>query len=393
MTKMPRILFVGIFLFALFAFPILTLLKPQAQVSLYEQRTLASIPTISKQKVWDGTYFNEWETTLSDHILLRNTMLKFYTKGSLLLGRPVVNDVVIQKEKLLTFYGYSYWNLDYLSDQAKTVVQSYGKLNDVVNSYGGYFLYVGVPQQSTYFSEYYPKYMDSRQWHTTAIRTEFSAAMEEAGIPFLNMTELYKEEGNPDEYYFNTDHHYTYAGAYETYKAIIERINAETYWEIPKMEKNDLIWKQLLNPFLGSSNRKLYALYPTEDRIEIAYPKEEIPFSRTDNGVPTSAQVYSLPENDKTTVDYNVYMGGDIGETIIETNRPSLKKALIVGDSFTNPLETLLWMSFDETRSLDYRHYSEKNLLDYIKEYQPDVVITVRDESVYLTQEGNGAIS
>ena len=81
MKKMPRILFVGIFLFALFAFPILTLLKPQAQVSLYEQRTLASIPTISKQKVWDGTYFNEWETTLSDHILLRNTMLKFYTEG------------------------------------------------------------------------------------------------------------------------------------------------------------------------------------------------------------------------------------------------------------------------------------------------------------------------
>ncbi len=35
----------------------------------------------------------------------------------------------------------------------------------------------------------------------------------------------------------------------------------------------------------------------------------------------------------------------------------------------------------------------KKNLLDYIKEYQPDVVITVRDESVYLTQEGNGAIS
>lgn len=115
--------------------------------------------------------------------------------------------------------------------------------------------------------------------------------------------------------------------------------------------------------------------------------------SYADNGVPTSAQIYSLPENDKTMVDYTVYMGGDIGETIIETSRPSLRKALIVGDSFTNPLETLLWMSFDETRSLDYRHYSEKNLLDYIKEYQPDVVITVRDESVYLSQEGNGAIS
>ena len=393
MKNAPRILFVGIFLFGLFVFPILTLLKPQDQVSAYEQRALASIPTISKQKVWDGTYFNEWETALSDHIVLRDTMLKLHTRLSLLLEKPVVNDLVIEKEKLLDFYGYSNWNLVYLSNEAKTVAQSYKKLNDIVTSYGGYFIYVGVPQQSTYFSEYYPKYMDSRQWHTTAIRTEFSAAMEEAGVPFLNMTELYKKEGNPDEYYFNTDHHYTYAGAYESSKAIVERINTETGWQIPKMEKKDLIWEQLLNPFLGSSNRKLYALHPTEDKIEIAYPKEEIPFSRTDNGVPTSAQIYSLPENDKTMVDYTVYMGGDIGETIIETSRPSLRKALIVGDSFTNPLETLLWMSFDETRSLDYRHYSEKNLLDYIKEYQPDVVITVRDESVYLSQEGNGAIS
>ena len=74
------------------------------------------------------------------------------------------------------------------------------------------------------------------------------------------------KEGNPDEYYFNTDHHYTYAGAYESYKAIVERINTETGWQIPKMEKKDLIWKQLLNPFLGSSNRKLYALHPTEDK-------------------------------------------------------------------------------------------------------------------------------
>lgn len=200
MKNAPRILFVGIFLFGLFAFPILTLLKPQDQVSAYEQRALASIPTISKQKVWDGTYFNEWETALSDHIVLRDTMLKLHTRLSLLLEKPVVNDLVIEKEKLLDFYGYSYWNLDYLSNEAKTVAQSYKKLNDIVTSYGGYFIYVGVPQQSTYFSEYYPKYMDSRQWHTTAIRTEFSAAMEEAGVPFLNMTELYKKEGNPDEY-------------------------------------------------------------------------------------------------------------------------------------------------------------------------------------------------
>ena len=85
-------------------------------------------------------------------------------------------------------------------------------------------------------------------------------------------------------------------------------------------------------------------------------------------------------------------MGGDIGETILQTNRPSLKTALIVGDSFTNALETLLWTGFDETRSLDYRHYKGESLIDYVQTYQPDVVLIVRDESLYLSLEGNGAV-
>ena len=30
-----------------------------------------------------------------------------------------------------------------------------------------------------------------------------------------------------------------------------------------------------------------------------------------------------------------------------------------------NPVEALIYQSFDETRSLDFRHYSEKTLTEY----------------------------
>ena len=102
--------------------------------------------------------------------------------------------------------------------------------------------------------------------------------------------------------------------------------------------------------------------------------------------------MYLFPTTEAEDVTYSAYMGGDIGETVIRTNRPELKNALIFGDSYTNPIETLLWTGFNETRSLDYRYYDEKSLLEYIDEYQPDVVITVRDESVYLVGDGNGNI-
>ena len=80
-------------------------------------------------------------------------------------------------------------------------------------------------------------------------------------------------------------------------------------------------------------------------------------------------------------MEYLVYMGGDKGETILRTDRPELPKVLIFGDSFTNALETLLYPSFDEMRSLDLRHYNSKTLWDYIEDYQPDIVLDIRDDS------------
>ena len=85
-------------------------------------------------------------------------------------------------------------------------------------------------------------------------------------------------------------------------------------------------------------------------------------------------------------------MGGDYGETVLETHRPELPKLLIFGDSFTNALETLLYASFDETRSMDLRHYHGGSLRDYIADYRPDVVLCVLNDSFYYTTAGNGAV-
>ena len=88
---------------------------------------------------------------------------------------------------------------------------------------------------------------------------------------------------------------------------------------------------------------------------------------------------------------YNLYMGGDFAETVLETNRPELPNVLIFGDSFTNALETLLYASFNETRILDLRHYQDMSLRDYITEHQPDVVLCIQNDTFYYTASGNGA--
>ena len=83
-------------------------------------------------------------------------------------------------------------------------------------------------------------------------------------------------------------------------------------------------------------------------------------------------------------------MGGDISETIIQTNRPDKPKILIYGDSFTNAVECVLWYGFDEMRSLDLRYYSEMPLSEYIAAYQPDYVVCIRDYEQLASSDFNG---
>ena len=141
---------------------------------------------------------------------------------------------------------------------------------------------------------------------------------------------------------------------------------------------------------MGSRTRKLLGLRGNDEKLLTASFAEDIPFTRFDNGAAAEATVYALPDSDAEPLTYGLYMGGDIAETVIRTDRPELPNALIFGDSFTNPVECLAYYSFNELRSVDLRHYTVQSLSDYIAAYQPDVVLCVRDYQSLLLREFNG---
>ena len=391
MKRTAQRVFVGLFLLMLFGVSALTLWGARGGgTSFYEQRTLAELPPVTGEGLWNGSYFSQVETALVEHIYQRERLLKLNTLIQLHVARPVVNAMVVGTDKLLSYYTHPHWDTAYLKGEAAATADQLAALNRAVQSYGGYFCYLGFPQQTTYFADHYPDYMESRLWHTTAIRESFSTAMAARDLPFVNLYQVFRDQGMPESFYPETDHHCTMEGAFAAYQALMSRILQDTNWELPMLTRDELNFITLPNPYLGSSARKLYGLWETGDQITLGELKQPIPFRRWDNGVETQATVYSRPATDTETVTYEVYMGGDKGETILRTNRPGLPNALIFGDSFTNIMEPMLWTGFNETRSLDFRHYGEKTLAEYVAEYRPDVVICVRDESVYFDRNGNG---
>lgn len=371
---------------------VITLGKPQGGWSYYENRTLAQMEELTPQTLWDGTFANSVEPTLQDHAAGRNTLLKLSAWMDMeLFHRPVVNQVIPAEGMLLSWNPYETPDPELIQQQADAMAGQLGALRDMVESYGGKFYYVAVPGQYTYFEETHPDFLNNRATYTDLEIPAFQQAMEEQGVTLIEMGEILAQQGNPPEYYSTVDYHYTFGGAYATYLAILERINQDFDHSLTVLDEDSLVRETLPNPYLGSRARKVFGLWETDEKLEIGLPSQLIPFTRTDNGQEVPATVYTLPGNDTDGVAYAAYMGGDIAETVIDTGRDELPSLLIYGDSFTNPVEGLMYYSFDEMRTIDLRHYKDMTLADYIALYQPDVVVGIRDYESLLSTDYNGS--
>lgn len=382
MKKSAEMIMICFFLIMIFSMSILTIISSKENYSVFENRALATRPTINKNDLLSGKYFKNWDTYISDHIYLRDEMFSTYVNFQMnVLKKPVVNNTVICGDTLLPFMGYPTLDLATLQVQINHMANELGALHELISSYGGKFLYVGIPEQHSILRDAYPWYMNNDDKRLSATETMFFSSLHEKSIPYINMYPLFKNGAN--DYYSKIDHHFTYQGAYYTYQNIMKAL---------KIVPQEFDIHTIPNPYYGSRNRKLYNQFKTTEYLQIGYPKGPVPFTREDNDKLVSNILFTIPKSENTPVTYTAYMGGDVAETIIRTNRTEFPNILIFGDSFTNPLESMIYIHGNETRSLDLRHYKKKSLFSYVKEYKPDIVLCIRDDTMYWNADGNGKL-
>lgn len=396
MKRLSEALFGALFLAFLLVVITETLTVPKEEYSLFENRSLAEQPEYQMDTLLDGSYFTAWETWLCDYAAGRTSVIKLATKLDMdLLKRPVVNEVVVTNEDLLLPYNeYEVVDPATISWQAEEMASQLQRLNDLVTSYGGTFLYVAVPSQYSYFEDRYPSYLNNRHAYIETEKTAFFSALENRNVPYLDIGETWAAEGNPPEYMSRVDHHYTWWGGWSAYQAVMAELNGRFDLKLPVLRDEDVTLHTLKNPCIGSRSRKLYNLWSSDETFSYVEMVEEIPFTRYDwgNAEPSQSYTVYLPDNDYDPVQYGAYMGGDVSETLMKTDRPEKSDLLVFGDSFTNALETVLYTSFDTTYTLDLRHYEEMTLPEYVRRYQPDVVLCIRDYAQLVNTDGNGTV-
>lgn len=373
-TKLKTLLFCVL----LFVMPLGTYLVRTETYSFYENRTLARFPALSAQTVFSGAYFRDVETYIGDHFFLRTPMLRLHVQKELALHAPVICSQVLADSVLLPYHQTTQPHYD--KEKMTNSLAVLQELNNYCAREGIEFLYVGIPEQSSAYRNAYPAYLNASSYADDSLAVDFMQGLTDLGIDHLDMKDVLLADA--ERFYSKTDHHFNYYGAYETYLQIVDYVNANVFpLSVPSLQI-----ERVDSDFMGSRNRKLFGLFPSDDALYRHTSEDTIAFERYDNGVQVASEVFHEANNTL----YNYYMGGDVAETRITTNRPALPSILVVGDSFTNPLETLLYTSFNEMRSLDFRAYTEKTLLEYLETYKPDIVLLVRDDLSYINTDGNG---
>ena len=364
-----------------------TIFRPKEKKSFFENRSLSSLS--------ESEDFTQLEQALCDNAAFRTTLSMWKAWCDIrVFHRPVVNEVIVTDDTvLLPFEPYEKVNLTSINWHSDQIGQQLSKINTAVRNWGGTFLYTAVPCKYAYDADLYPWYLNNRGEYNREATAAFFAALDRYEVPYLDIGTVWTKEDGAPRYLSSVDHHYTWDGCYTLYRVIMERLSSESGQNLHILSENDLTVEAAPNPYLGSYARKLCRQWDMTESFRYGIVKEDIPFTRYNwgNTTPAKSALFSFPELWWEDMTFTAYMGGDISETVIQTDRPELPSVLIFGDSFTNGVETLLYASFDEMRSLDLRYYTG-DLLEYLTAFRPDYVICVRDYEQLLNRGGNGRL-
>ena len=393
--RLADLVFVILFLLFIAVIMIATIVKPKYLTSYYENRTLAKMPALDIRALAKDNYFLGWERYLADQAAGRQTLLKTSTAIDLkVIKRPVINNVVVLDGLYLRHNEFGAADEAKIRAQSKAMAAEMSALDDIVASYGGSFYYVAIPTHYIWYDDEYPWYLNDRKDQTELSLEAFMSDMAAEGVdlllPFLGLTPENTRDGPP--LFSTSDHHFTFFGAYKTYRAIIEKINSDGKYDLPLLDTDDFEFYTLPNLFMGSRMRTLMNVPGLTEHATIAVLNEDVPFTRADNGRQFETPVvFRMPNNPSSVVDYGIYMGGDHAETVIDTGR-DLPNILLFGESFTNAVECILYCSCGEMRSVDLRHYKEMPMSEYVETYKPDIVICMRGYSAMLLLSENGKV-
>lgn len=335
-----------IFLGFIFIFPIINILTPDKTVSTLENKILTQMPSISLQKIKNGSFMRTFDEYTSDQFPFRKEFISIKNSFSYTLGiREFRNIYVTKNNRLLEKFIFNKKNLDKNISQVNILTKKLYKDFKIKSRV------IVIPTSIAFYNNELPSYAISDNQETVLNYIDKNISS------FYTPYNVLKK--NKDKYiYFNTDHHWTQLGAMMAYNDLYKDENIK-YNNISESLDN---YKEVANDFLGSYYSK--AILPTiKSDIIYAYEnyndfKMEVDFTQSFNTLYGEDKL-------KGKNKYQYFLHGDPAFAIVEGNPNIKKEVLIFKDSFAHNFIPFLTTNYSKIHIVDPRYYNI-NLEEYL---------------------------
>lgn len=384
--KKSKLIIVLAFLLVIGGVSIASLIAQDREFSDNENRYLAEKPTITWNRIVDGSFQEDFEKYLNDQIFMRDQWITMKTAVSKASGNTDIGGAYVGSD------GYDFEKITPDDIDEKIVGRNilavssfFENCSDTIPKDKLSFLL--VPTSGLVKSEKLPE--NAILFDQASYITQVEEAMQDYN--YIDATGILMEHA--DEYvYYKTDHHWTTQGAFLAYQKWCDSTGhvfsgTDAYEAVTVTEE-----------FRGSLYSKILDYDSAYDTIEVMQKKDAAcTFTVLADGEDIGGfyQEEKLREKDK----YAYFFGGNYGEVCIEkkedTSSGTVKadkaalgeqNLLVIKDSFANAFIPLLAEEYDHVYMIDLRYYSG-DMQAYLEEKQISEVLVLYNISNFVTDK------
>lgn len=317
---------------------------------------------------------------VSDELVGKNDLIHVNGAFARATNRWIYNNVALLKNGMLT--SSTSHRVD-ITRQGEALVE----LSNFVERKGGHFLYVQAGNKADLLGETLPIGMKDYNDENADNMLVF---LNSAQVNCLDLRPVLNADAEAlEKYYFKTDHHWNYDGAFAGFGMIVEKLSElvegqplDCTYTDPQMWNTHV----LKDHFLGSLGKRVGQYYTGVDDVKYYTPKFDTDMSFTVHHYShfakgkfeeTVLRTEYLEKNDYMTTDsYVLYIGGGYPLVYHRNDQaPNDMKVLMIKDSYTIPVQAFMSTLFAEVDVIDPRYFSANTIIEYIDQYDFDLVI------------------
>lgn len=381
--KLKHFLLPLLFLFFIFGLSCYSIATPDREISELENRGLAQLPDLTKDSVLSGEYFKEFEAYFTDQFFGRDQWVKFYTIWEMMMNKTFVNGYHVTKDNWIMAQPSNTVKKEELNASAAAL----NALGTKLQEKGTVLYYFPMPAKVFEMAELLPSYVprgkgvESTDYLVSNLNPDL--------VNGVNVSKKLNKEVSFEEkrdFYFKTDHHWNIKGAFFGFKTLIEEVSKTQPIKKELNVEDDYTFScEKGRELIGSWNRNLHMLVNASDDRACYFQPKGFSLAEMDyyngsisekNKMAFSEYYASGLQTKKSKLEYHDMYANNYPElNIVNGEVNNETRALLIKDSYANPLVPHIASLFRQTTVFDPRYDKKRSVNDLLEASSFDVVI------------------